>query len=211
MHLSPEEEARLRAQVRDRLERAAQERNQRSEALRKEEEAQWIQEEKRQIIEDEERRFYEEQGLQRYVNHRGEVEWLTPEEIEWRRKSRRKKKRRRSSRHRHRSKRGRDILLAVLAVAAVFSLVGMFMYFGTGPPEEETLLRVRSNIKGATVYIDGEATGYVTDAILRGLQVGTHVVSVAKPGYSAVPVEAQVVVTAGDSVGVAFELIEASW
>ena len=218
MHLSSEEEARLRAQVRAGLERVAQERRRRSETYRREEELQRIEEEKRRIIEDEERRFYEEQGLQRYINHRGEVEWLPPEEIERRKKSRRKKKPRRSSHHhRSTSKRGRNILEAVLAVV-IFGMAGTFMYFEIWSSKEsdigkseETFLQVRSNIEGATVYIDGQATGYVTNASLRGLPEGPHVVSVVKPGYSAVPTEVQVVVTAGDSVEAMFELSETYW
>ena len=92
--LTPREEQLLRDEVRNRLEaqevesvvRAPQQTPAR---------ASHEQMERRRIIREEEDRFFAERGLRRYRNHRGEVEWLSEEDIR-RRKQRRGSRRRRS-------------------------------------------------------------------------------------------------------------------
>ncbi len=124
--LTPEEEAQVRARVRERLlakeaEARAQEEAHQAQRLRRleAERLRW------KVIEEETERFHRERGRVRYVSSSGQVLWLTPEEISRRRSARVRARRRGRSR---RSMRIGDVVFSTLRVAgasmvAVIALV----------------------------------------------------------------------------------------
>lgn len=54
---------------------------------------------------------------------------------------------------------------------------------------ESGLLEVRSNIKNADIYLDGQKTMFKTDYILQRIPLGSHIVRVEKKGYKVYPEE----------------------
>ncbi len=54
---------------------------------------------------------------------------------------------------------------------------------------ESGLLEVRSNIKNADIYLDGQKTMYKTDYILQRIPLGSHIVRVEKKDYKVYPEE----------------------
>ncbi|NIS38533.1 hypothetical protein GWN26_14245, partial [Candidatus Saccharibacteria bacterium] len=105
MALTPEEEKRLREEIREQL--ADRERRIRDSINKEEEERRKHIEDRirAQIREEEEEKFFTERGYVKYVNRHGGVEWLTPEEAEKRQNKRRNKHKKSSSRYRsHRRK-----------------------------------------------------------------------------------------------------------
>ncbi|HID12174.1 MAG TPA: PEGA domain-containing protein [Candidatus Latescibacteria bacterium] len=182
MALSKEEEQRIREQVRRELEQRFKNRER--------------EEEVRRIREEEERKFYESKGLRRYVNHRGHVEWLTPEEI------RRRKKARKVHRHRGSKRRWGWRLFGEFVLALVL-IVGVgaagYYWYRTGPASSQGTIVVRTDVPDVAVFVDGRPFpsrgGKVT-----GVPRGVHVVSVSKPGYIAVPLSDTVTVFPGREV-----------
>ncbi|RLD10214.1 hypothetical protein DRI50_11320 [candidate division KSB1 bacterium] len=59
----------------------------------------------------------------------------------------------------------------------------------SGRNSEWDLLEVRSNIKNADIYLDGQKTMYKTDYILQRIPLGSHIVRVEKKGYKVYPEE----------------------
>jgi len=181
MPLSEEEKQRIREQVRRELEQRFRSKEQ--------------EEEIRRIREEEERKFYESKGFKKYVNHRGHVEWLTPEEIKHRQKARRVRKHR-SSRHRMWRLFG-EFLLAVVLVGGV--VIAGYYWYKTGPASNRGTIVVHTNVPDVAVFIDGKpfpsGGGKVT-----GVPKGVHVVSVSKPGYTVIPPSDTVMVFPGREV-----------
>ena len=213
MELSPEEEQRIREEIRTKLEQTL-EAKQRERELRDRKRREQVSERERQrIFEEEERKFYKARGLQRYINRYGEVEWLTPEEI---------RERRLVGKERYRIRRKKKRIQRWMAVGRVFVLVlvigglGAVLYSmrslrGAEQEDPVTVLWVRSNVPGAAIYVDGNPTGITTDGLIGGPLEGKHVVAVAKPGYVVVPAKQEVWVTRGDTTEVAFELTVDYW
>jgi len=61
---------------------------------------------------------------------------------------------------------------------------------------ESGLLEVRSNIKNADIYLDGQKTNFKTDYILQQIPLGAHIVRVVKKGYKVYPDEQMVKLSA---------------
>lgn len=99
--VSAQEEAEVRARIRERLLKREEDDRALLEARKQERERQAETERHRwQIIEEETEQFYRKLGRKKYISSNGEVKWLTPEEFEIRkaRRSRIRGKSRRSSR-----------------------------------------------------------------------------------------------------------------
>jgi len=213
MELSPEEEQRIREEIRAQLEQQLKAKQRKRELQDQRRRDRASDQERQRIFEEEERKFYEAQGLQRHINRRGGVEWLTLEEIE---------KRRRAGKERYRIRRKKKRIQRWMAVARVFALVlivggaGGALYRmrslrGTKKEEPVTVLWVRSNVQGAAIYVDGNPTEITTDGVIKDLLEGKHIVAVAKPGYVVVPDKQEVRVARGDTIEVAFELTVDYW
>ncbi|WP_317064518.1 PEGA domain-containing protein [Methanoculleus caldifontis] len=77
-------------------------------------------------------------------------------------------------------------------------------HFALTPVAETGSIAVTSAPTGAVIYLDGTATGVVTNGVLTGVPVGTHTVAVSLGGYN--PASSQVTVVANQTVAVHFAL-----
>ncbi len=207
--LSPEQERQLREKVRRELEETEAERIRQRQLQEEEERKRLLEEERQRIILEEREKFYRERGLQKYVNHFGRVEWLTPEQIEARKRKIVQRKKGHSKHSKHHSSRKRKVLDLVLLGVVVLAGVGVTFYLtGNSQLNSGTYgsLWVCSDVKGAAIFIDGELSGSVTDGIIGKVKEGEHTVSVTKPGYLAFPQQIQVKVLRGETVKLEFTL-----
>lgn len=207
MALTPDEEKKLREQIRKELE----ERERRIiENRKKEESTRHEILEKRfrqQIIEEEEERFFSERGYVKYVNRYGGTEWLTPEEVEQRQNRRRSKK----SSHR-RSQKRKNLLwqwavnggMALLAAMVFLALLKFNPIKRSVPPGA---IQVSSDVPGAMIYINGTVKeGFFTPDTLKDIPRGGYFVAVYKEGYTAWPPMQRVVVEANQLAAAEFTL-----
>jgi hypothetical protein len=205
MALTPEEEKRLREQVRQRLEKRLKKM---SETNSEDVARQSKMEERlrKQIMEEEEERFYTERGYVKYVNHRGGVEWLTPEEAEERKSKRRTGK----GSSRRKKRQIRKVMQWVVNVVAVLMALGIFGYlwrYNPNPVVSVGTMVVESDVPGAQVFVNGiERSGYTTPARFTELATGTYFVSVYKEGYSAWPPMQKIVVEKGKTSVAQFQI-----
>ena len=213
MELSPEEEQRIREEIRTQLGQTLKAKQRKRELQDERRRERASDRERQRIFEEEERKFYEAQGLQRHINRHGAVEWLTSEEI---------RKRRRTGKERYRVRKKKKWIQRWMVVGRVFALVvivgglGGALYSmrslrGAEKEAPVTVLWVRSNVQGAAIYVDGNPTEITTDGVIKDLLEGRHVVAVAKPGYVAIPDKKEIEVAPGDTIEVAFELTMDYW
>lgn len=188
MALTPEEEQRLREEIRKSLE---------EEERRKAGETSQLERERERIRREEEEKFYRARGLVRYEDSWGRVEWITPEEAEPRRR-RRKYRRKRSTIPRVTSKLRKwklDLILG--SIVAVFLVFLYLMISGRveitpGIEISRGTILVTSSEPGAVVYIDGKPTKYITPCAVSNLLRGPHTVTISKPGYFPSPLSRSV-------------------
>lgn len=203
MPLTPDEEKKLREEIRRKLEQREQrehEFKQRAES----EKSRLLEERMRAKIQEEEtERYYKERGYVKYKNRHGEIEWLLPEDAE-KRKSRRRSTGRSKQSRKAQAKRNLYINLAiVIVVMAVFAAVYKYT---PGKKVQNGSLFVDSNIAGAIIYLDGKRQNYFTPDTLRNLKVGNHLITVYKEGFSAFPPVKPVNLVKNKMVTVRFEL-----
>ncbi len=204
MALTPEEEQRLRDEIRKKLEE--RERKETQHKIQSEEEKREQLEERlrAKIKEEEEEKFYSEKGYVKYKNRHGEIEWLLPEDAERRKNSRRKHKP--TTHHYHKRRALRNTLInTALVVGALLVLAFLYKYNPGKAPKTGSLL-VQTDIPGAAVYIDGDRLGYFTPDTIAKLTLGKHFVSVFKEGYAAIPPMAAVQLVKNRLAAVSFEL-----
>jgi hypothetical protein len=128
--LSPQEEKRIRAEVRARLEDLEAKRLRRAgrEDDRKRQEELERERERRRIIREEEERFFREKSYRRFVDRAGNVRWLSPEQVE-KRKVEIDKRRRRSRASRIRKVAERLNLRVVGLAAGALAVTALVLYF----------------------------------------------------------------------------------
>ncbi len=202
--LSPEEEQRIREEARKRLLAENEHRNAGNGAAPNgvDVNAELRRAHRLRVMREEEDAFYAERGLFRYRNHRGETEWLTQDEIAKRKANHRRKRSSLIRRLQRRLPSGE--FFGFLAVIGL--LVAGFLYFrdGRAPTFRAALeIRVMSNPQGAAVFLDGVSANVTTDAVLPVGKAGPHVISVARPGFRAVPSSINVHLTEGSPQGMA--------
>jgi hypothetical protein len=165
--------------------------------------ARMIRAERRRIIREEEDRFHDEKGLVRYRNHRGDIEWLTNEEVaqrkelQGRRSSGSSKGASRKSRGSWKGAVGCVTVVAVIVIALV--LASRFGVVIRGVGSASYTVMVRSVPPGAAIFINGKPTGMVTDGRVTVRDIGTHVIEVIRPGYLTVPARITVDVIAEEA------------
>lgn len=131
----------------------------------------------RRIQREEEREFYKHsQDHHEYVNEVGEIEFLTMAEI-----------REREGYFDYEEQvenidREKRNILTKLIVGGVIILLALGALFYYMQPDVGSLAVV-SNIKGAEIVLDGQSTGYTTDALLEELSTGEHLVTLKMSGY----------------------------
>jgi len=137
-------------------------------------------------------------GLMKHISKDGREFWVSPEDE-------RKLKRRKSSKKRRKSNlKGKlsGLLLLLLFLAPVVMIGYSFMI--DGKQIRYGQIRVISDVKDAAIYLDGEFTEKATNATLRNVTPGKHIVSVIKPGYRGS--EAEVEVKSRETVELRFNL-----
>ena len=206
MALTPEEEKQLREQIRENLEKRLKrelESREIGDSSRQEKLEERL---RKQIREEEEERFYNEKGFTPYVNRRGGVEWLTPEEAEHRGSKRRTTKK--SSRHKRRAQ--KKYLQWGLNLAAAALALAVFLYLWRYNPIQEKnsgALVIRSNVPGAHVFLNGsEKRDVQTPDTLADISTGAYFVTVYKDGYSVWPPMQRLSVEKGRTAVAEFEL-----
>jgi hypothetical protein len=204
MALTPEEEKKLRQEIRKQLEE--RDRKEKESEISEAEEKRLLLEKRlrRKIKEEEEEKFYSERGYVRYLNRHGETEWLTPYEAERRNNSRRSKKSRSRSSHRYQRKRNLIINFTLLFSALAIFVILYKLDIGSGV--KTGTISVNSDIPGATIYLDGELLEKVTPDTLVDIQEGRHFVVIYKQGHSATPPIQRVYVTPGKMIVTDFAL-----
>ena len=209
MPLTPEEERRLREKIRKELEERERRIRQSKEAEEKERQRRFEERLRMQIREEEEERFYTERGYVKYINHRGGVEWLTPEEAE-QRKQRRKSRKPSSRRATH--KRRKRIQLAINLGIVLIGLFTFLYFYKFYPARGKAVgqLVVQSDIPGARIFIDGIETAYFTPDTIQQISAGVHYISIYKEGYSVWPPQIRVAVPKGKQATAIFHLKNAA-
>lgn len=210
MPLTPEEERRLREEIRQELERREKSLRENKQKEEEERRRRLEQRMREKIREEEEEEFFRGKGYVKYINHQGLVEWLTPEEAERRQQVRRKKKS--SSRHRkYQKKRIRQIIVnsSVIGLAAIVLLV-LYKFNPTKSAEYGSII-VHCDVPGSRIYLDGlELHAFTPDTLTR-ITPGKHYVSVYKEGFTTLPPMALVSVAANRSAAVHFSLKNAGF
>lgn len=207
MALTPEEEKRLREQIRKDLrerERRMLESNQKEETSRQKNLESRI---RQQIVEEEEERYFTEQGYVKYVNRYGGVEWLMPEEAE-KRQGRRRSKKKSSGRRTQRRK--RTLLKWAINLSIILVALVVFIYlFRFNPVYQQNLgsIVIKSDVPGARLYLNGtEKQGFFTSDTLQDLNAGAHFIAIYKEGYSSWPPMQRITVEAGKITVAEFKL-----
>ncbi|MBI5059035.1 hypothetical protein HZB60_04545 [candidate division KSB1 bacterium] len=175
--MDPREEEELRNLVRRELESREQLRGGEAGERRLRVQSGSLSAERRRVIEEEIAAFYHARGVYHpYRNEDGETEWLTEEEVT--------ERERQIPVDIEELEVGQRRIRTRVLISVGLAVVGLILLF--------VLLRDRtggiqviSNVKGATVLLDGSATEYQTDAHLRHLPVGPHLISLAKAGFVA--------------------------
>ncbi len=213
MALSSEEEQRIREEIRSRLAQTLEAKQQKKTLQEQRRRERTSERDRQRIFEEEEQQFYEAQGLKKYINRHGGVEWLTREEI---------KKRRRAGKEQYRAQKKKKRIRKWMAVGRISILVliagglggALYKIRTMNVPEEKeptTVVQVRANVQGATIYVDERATGMMTDGVLKDLSEGKHNLAVALPGYVAIPDKKEIQVALKDTLEVFFELTPDYW
>ena len=65
------------------------------------------------------------------------------------------------------------------------------------------LVEVRSNVKNAQIYLDGQLTEFETDYVLQRIPFGKHIIRVAKKGYKVYPKERTIEISSRNKRAVA--------
>ena len=185
MPLSPEEEKRIREEIRKKLEeREEKELNDRA---RYEMERQKRLEEKirARIKQEEEEKFYTEKGYVKYKNRHGEFEWITKDEAEQRKKQRRKKKS--SGYHSYKRKITRRHLINIFIISVL--LVGSVLLYRLFPTRNVSYgtLIVTTDLPGAEIFLNAQKLNKFTPDTLTKVKAGNYYVSVFKEGYNIYP------------------------
>lgn len=210
MPLTPEEEKKIREEIRKQLE----EQEKRLRAGKEQEDLQrrtrLEQQIREKIKQEEEERFFTEKGYVKYINRYGETEWLTPEEAE--RRQNRIRSRKTSSRHKQ-HKRKRLIRLGVnlgIVLGALFAFAIIYK-LNPGKTPKFGKLVVRTNVPGAAIFLDGEKTNFFAPDTFLRIGAGTHYVSVYKDGFSVSPPMRRIYISRNKTTEVQFEMKSISY
>lgn len=205
MPLTPEEEKRLREEIRNELER--REKSLREDKQQKEAERQQRLEQRmrEKIREEEEEKYFSQKGYVKYINHQGLAEWIKPEEAERRKQKRRSKKS--SSRYKKYQKRR---LIRIAVNTSIFALAGIILLilykFNFTKKAEYGSIIVTSNVPGSDIYLDGKELHAFTPDTLRRISVGKHYLVVSREGFTTSPPMALLTVAANKTGAVKFML-----
>lgn len=211
MALTPDEEKKLREEIRDGLKKRE---NIIRDTLSDKNTSRQEQMEMRMrqmIREEEEEKYFSERGFVKHKNRYGEIEWLPEEEAE-----KRKERRRSSSNKGKKSKKDKTSYLPWIINVAVFGLAGfLFLFLLRYNPIKSTVgvgsMEVKTDVPGARVFLNGVEKKQQTPADIKGLTAGgTYYVSVYKEGFSSWPPMQKIIPDNDKATPVKFELKNSS-
>ena len=211
MALTPDEEKKLREEIRDGLKKRE---NIIRDTLSDKNTSRQEQMEMRMrqmIREEEEEKYFSERGFVKHKNRYGEIEWLPEEEAE-----KRRERRRSSSNKGRQSKKEKKSYLPWIINIAVFGLAGfLFLFLLRYNPIKTTAgigsMKVETEIPGARVFLNGVENKRQTPAEIKGLTAGgTYYVSVYKDGFSSWPPMQKIILDDDNTTSVNFELKNSS-
>ncbi|MFQ5582939.1 MAG: hypothetical protein ACE5GL_00715, partial [Calditrichia bacterium] len=162
MPLTPEEEKKLREEIRKKLEER-EKRRQESKSTEEAERLRRLEEQLRaQIKAEEEEKYYTGKGYVRYVNRYGETEWIPKEEAE-RRHGERRSKRKPSRTKKKKMKRMLRLAMNIL-VFVIAGIVVLFVYKKMKPGKTPGYGKVvvQSDIPGARIFANGRELDALT-------------------------------------------------
>jgi len=174
--LDPAQEERIRREVRRQIEEADRQRL-REEEERRKAEAHFQQEQaRRRIMAEEARAYYQNSpDYYEYINENGDSEWLTRKQI----------LAREGYFDYEENVENLEVARRRIWLRLGGWLAGVLLLLGAGVwylLDDTGTVVVLSNIPGATIRVDGQDTGHVTDARLE-LSPGEHLVELSAPGY----------------------------
>lgn len=211
MPLTPDEEKRLREEVRKQLEIREQRMLEGKRQENKDRQRNIEDRLRRQIKEDEEEQYFVDRGYVKHVNRYGGVEWLKPEEAETRQSRRRSGKKKGGGFHRKARARKKytqwaiNVTLVMIGAAVLMFLLRYNPNRATGAKTGAAI--ISTDVPGAQIYLNGNLRqGVFTPDTLKDLKPGNHFISVYKEGYATWPPMQRIVVKANIPVSANFEL-----
>ncbi|MGH1363625.1 MAG: PEGA domain-containing protein [Calditrichia bacterium] len=214
MALTPDEEKKLREQIRDGLQQR-EERIRESLDDRTSSRQEQMEMRMRQMIrEEEEAKYFSERGFVKHKNRYGELEWLPKEESE-RRQERRRTSKSKGNKKSKQNKQGASYLtwainLAIFGAAAIFFLY-LLSYNPLRSSSKVGALSIETDVPGARVFLNGVEHKKQTPAQIEGLSVkGTYYISVYRDGYSSWPPMQKVTPSNGETTPVQFQMKHSS-
>jgi len=211
MALTPDEEKKLREQIRNGLQQR-EERIRESLDDRTSSRQEQMEMRMRQMIrEEEETKYFSERGFVKHKNRYGEIEWLPKEESE-----RRQERRRTSKPKGNKKNKKKSSYLAWAVNLAVFGAAGMFfLYLLSYNPLRSSAkvgtIKVETDVPGARVFLNGLEHKKQTPAQIEDLSVkGTYYISVYRDGYSSWPPMQKVTPSNGETTPVQFQMKHSS-
>jgi PEGA domain len=186
MPLTPEEEKRLREDIQKELEKREMELRENKEHKEEERRRKLEKQLREKIRKEEEEKYFIERGYVRYINHQGLVEWLTQQEAEQRKKTRRSK--RGSSKHKKHQKKRIIQIVSNIGIILVAGMILLFVYkFNPSGGTSYGSIIVNSDVPGCKIFLDGTEVNSFTPHTLNKVSPGIHFISVYKEGFSAWP------------------------
>lgn len=158
-------------------------------------------ENKKKIYLEERDSFYQNKdGYIKIINEIGEDEWIKDEDLK-RREGYFNFEEDMEDAATHRRKLFVKYLIVVLIFGSVLAVFIPIFIINTGYVE------VKSNIKKAYIFLDGNPTGLLTNNTLEEISVGKHVIKVALKDYIATPDSIIIDIKDEEGVVVNFELL----
>ena len=110
-----------------------------------------------------------------YTDHYGKRKWIHKTLYM-------QKQEKERARHRARLSKRKNLVRSLILVGSILtvSIIGVVYHFLS---REYGTIQIYSNIKGATISLDGIRTNYDTDALMTHIETGEHTISVYKPRY----------------------------
>ena len=171
------DEQELRQRIRQRLQEREEQRSSHRSLQQQRREQVLQDEEYRRNVQEEERKFFANRpDLIEYINELGETEYCTREELRSREGYFNYEEKVENTEKEKRKVLLKLVFFLLLIGVGVFQLL---LYIQDDYGE----IAVYSNVKGAQIWLDGAQVGEVTDAVLKDITPGSHLLQLEKSGY----------------------------
>lgn len=159
-------------------------------------------ENKKRIYLEERDAFYQNKpGYIKIVNEIGEDEWIREEDLK-QREGYFNFEEDMEDADTHKRKLFIKYLITTLILGTILAIFIPIFIVNTG------YIEVKSNVKDAYIFLDGNPTGLLTNNTLEEISVGRHVVKVALKGYTVTPDSIIVEVKSEEGITIDFKLLK---